>query len=296
MIWQQVVNGLALGGLYGLFAVGYTLVFGVLNILNLAQAAVYMAGALTAQQLVVRGVNVLAAFFAGLAVSGLLGLLLEWSVLRPLRQRRASLLDPRLLTLVGSLAFAAMLESVAFLTVGIEIRRFPENVVGLHVYHIGPVVVDRLQLVVMLLTLGLMVVLHWVVQRTGTGRAIRAVAESTGHARLMGINVSRVIAITVVLSSVMAGAAGILIGVQSNMVYAYMGRHIELKGLAIIVLGGLGSVPGAVLAGLLIGLAEVFAVGYLVAGLQTAVVFGILMMLLLVRPRGLMGLVGAERS
>lgn len=295
MLAQQIFNGLALGALYGLFAVGYTMVFGVLNILNLAHGAVYMSGALLTQQMVIRGVGLPIAFLVGCSFCGLLGWILERSVLRPLRGKRG-FLSARLMPLVGSLAFAVIVESFAYLTIGIDIRRIPEKVVAFEIHKVGSVVIDGTQLVVIGVTICFMFILHFIVKRTLVGKSMRAIAESTYYARVVGVNVDRIITYTVIMSSVMAGAAGILIGIQSNMVYAYMGHHVELKGLAIIVIGGLGSITGSVLAGFLLGLVEVLTVGYLASGYQTAIVFGSMLCLLIFKPWGLFGIAPVERA
>jgi branched-chain amino acid transport system permease protein len=285
-VGQQVINGLFLGSIYALFALGYTLVFGVLDILNLAHAAVFMLAAFVALALVGSAqLHVLVALPLAVVFAGLLGLVLERVAFRPLRGRS----DSNISGLISSLAMATVFEAVALELWGPNISRFPFGTVPeKHIQVLGGVV-SRLQLTIIAVAVLLFLVLTWLVNRTRLGREIRAVAESPRAARILGVNVDRVIAATFFISSALGGAAGILFGLAFNSISPDMGRSVELKGLAVIILGGMGSMPGAIAAGFLLGLSEVFVVASFGASWRDAVSFAGLFLILVLRPRGLLG-------
>jgi branched-chain amino acid transport system permease protein len=285
-VGQQAINGLFLGSIYALFALGYTLVFGVLDILNLAHAAVFMLAAFVALALVGSAqLHVLVALPLAVLFAGLLGLVLERVAFRPLRGRS----DSNISGLISSLAVATVFEAVALEIWGPNISRFPFGTVPeKHIQVLGGVV-SRLQLTIIAVAVLLFLVLTWLVNRTRLGREIRAVAESPRAARILGVNVDRVIAATFFISSALGGAAGILFGLAFNSISPDMGRSVELKGLAVIILGGMGSMPGAIAAGFLLGLSEVFVVASFGASWRDAVSFAGLFLILVLRPRGLLG-------
>jgi branched-chain amino acid transport system permease protein len=286
---QQVINGLFLGSIYALFALGYTLVFGVLDILNLAHAAVFMLAAFVALTLVSTAhLDILLALPLAMIVAGLIGLVLERLAFRPLRGRA----DSNISGLISSLAMAAIFDAIAHELWGPNVTRFPYDTVP----HGRPIPVpllggsvSRLQLTTMAVSVLLFLALWWLVQRTRLGREVRAVAESPRAARILGVNVDRAIAAAFFISSALGGAAGVLFGLAYNSVATDMGRSVELKGLAIIILGGMGSMTGAVVAGFALGLIEVFVVANLGASYRDAVSFAALFLILVLRPRGLFG-------
>jgi branched-chain amino acid transport system permease protein len=285
-VGQQVINGLFLGSIYALFALGYTLVFGVLDILNLAHAAVFMLAAFVALALVgSANLDILVALPLAVAFAGLLGLVLERVAFRPLRGRS----DSNISGLISSLAMATVFEAVALEIWGPNISRFPFGTLPEKQLQVLGGVVSRLQLTIIAVAVLLFLVLTWLVNRTRLGREIRAVAESPRAARILGVNVDRVIAATFFISSALGGAAGILFGLAFNSISPDMGRSVELKGLAVIILGGMGSMPGAVAAGFLLGLSEVFVVASFGASWRDAVSFAGLFLILVLRPRGLLG-------
>jgi branched-chain amino acid transport system permease protein len=285
-VGQQVINGLFLGSIYALFALGYTLVFGVLDILNLAHAAVFMLAAFVALALVnAAHLHILVALPLAVAFAGLLGLVLERVAFRPLRGRS----DSNISGLISSLAMATVFEAVALELWGPNISRFPFGTLPEKQLQVLGGVVSRLQLTIVAVAVLLFLVLTWLVNRTRLGREIRAVAESPRAARILGVNVDRVIAATFFISSALGGAAGILFGLAFNSISPDMGRSVELKGLAVIILGGMGSMPGAIAAGFLLGLTEVFVVAYFGASWRDAVSFAGLFLILVLRPRGLLG-------
>ncbi|HYA43494.1 MAG TPA: branched-chain amino acid ABC transporter permease [Syntrophobacteraceae bacterium] len=284
---QQLINGFFIGSVYGLFAIGYTLVFGVLDILNLAHAAVFTLGGLTALWLVATGgLSIWVAFPLAVLFSGALGLLLDRIAFAPLRRRAASNLSG----LISSIAMAIIFESAALGIFGARTVRFPQGLLVNRVWHFESVTVTSLQVEIVLSALVLMLALTACLRYTRTGKAIRAVAESERTARLLGINVDGVIAVTFFVSSALGGAAGILYGLYFDALAPDMGRSIELKGLAVIILGGMGSIPGAILGGIAFGLSEVLTVALTgTSNLRDAVAFSVLLVILILRPTGLLG-------
>ncbi len=283
---QQVINGVFVGSIYALFALGYTLVFGVLDILNLAHQAVFMLCAFIALALVsALHLNILVALPLAVLAAGLVGVLLERVAFRPLRGRTNSNISG----LISSLAMATIFESIALGIWGPDISRFPFGTVPDRDLHLGGAVLSELQLVIVALALAMMAALTFLVQRTRLGREIRAVAESPLAARVLGVDVDRVIAASFFVSSALGGAAGVLFGLAFNSISPDVGRSVELKGLAVIILGGMGSMPGAVLAAFALGLVEVFTVAQIGSSWRDAVSFAVLFLILLVRPRGLLG-------
>jgi branched-chain amino acid transport system permease protein len=285
-VGQQVINGLFLGSIYALFALGYTLVFGVLDILNLAHAAVFMLAAFVAMTLVgTAHLHILIALPAAVVFAGLLGLLLERVAFRPLRGRS----DSNISGLISSLAMATVFEAVALELWGPNVSRFPLGTITDRQIRVAGGVVSQLQLTIIAVAVAIFVGLTWLVQRTRLGREVRAVAESPRAARVLGVDVDRAIAASFFISSALGGAAGVLFGLAFNAISSDMGRAVELKGLAVIILGGMGSMPGAVIAGFGLGLIEVFVVAYLGSSWRDAVSFVALFLILVVRPGGLLG-------
>ena len=283
---QQVINGLFLGSIYSLFALGYTLVFGVLDILNLAHAAVFMLSCFVALALVASlHLHILIALPLAVVFAGLLGVLLERVAFRPLRGRS----DSNTSGLISSLAMATVFEAAALQIWGPNVSRFPIGTLPDRQIQILGGVVSQLQLGIIAVAVVLFLALTWLVQRTRLGREVRAVAESPRAARILGVDVDRAIAASFAISSALGGAAGVLFGLAFNSIAPDMGRSVELKGLAVIILGGMGSMPGAVIAGFALGLIEVFVVAYLGSSWRDAVSFTALFLILVLRPRGLLG-------
>src|SRR4051794_20776930 len=282
---QQVLNGIFVGSIYALFAVGYTLVFGVLDILNLAHQAVFMLSAFGALALVERGVSIWLALPLGILGGGVLGIVLERIAFRPLRGRAGSNMSG----LISSIAMATVFEAIAAQIFGPDISRFPQGTFPDRMIQFGAASASLLQICIAGLSVALMAFLTLLLARTRLGRGIRAVAENPRAARILGIDVDRVIAVSFFVSSALAGAAGVLFGLAFNSISPDVGRSVELKGLAVIILGGMGSVPGAVVAGFLLGLIEVFTVANLGSSFRDAVSFAVLFLVLVARPRGLFG-------
>lgn len=283
---QQFVNGVFLGSIYALFAMGYTLVFGVLDLLNLAHQAVFMLGAFTGWMLVTTfGWPLWAGVVGAIAAGAVLGLVIERVAFAPLRRRP----DAHFAGLISSIALAIVLVAGALGVFGPDTVRFaPETFPGTRLQLAGASI-SLLQLVILVTALAMMLGLSWLVASSRLGRAMRAVAENPDAARVLGVNTERVTMITFMLSSALGAAAGILFALAFNSIRVEMGLAIELKGLAVIILGGMGSLPGAMLGGLFLGLAEVFSVARIGSGWRDAVAFGLLFAILLLRPQGLLG-------
>lgn len=283
---QQFLNGIFLGSIYGLFAMGYTLVFGVLDLLNLAHSAVFMLGAFIGLELVVTlGLPLWAGVLGAILAGGVLGLLIERIAFAPLRHRP----DAHFAGLISSIALAIVLVAVVLGVFGPNTQRFPRGTFPGGRVELAGASLSTLQLVILLVSLALMIGLNWLVRRSRLGAAMRAVAENPKAARLLGVDVERVTLATFAISSALGAAAGVLFALAFNTIRPDMGLGIELKGLAVIIVGGMGSVPGALVGGLMLGLFEVFAVSTIGSSWRDAVAFGLLFLVLLIRPNGLLG-------
>jgi len=289
---QQLLNAIFIGSIYALFAVGYTLVFGVLDVLNLAHSAVFMLGAVITYSLVaLHGVPFLPAAIVAVLVCGLLGLLIEFVALRPLRRRNAPPISALISTIGLALIFVALVEQATPGTLfswlwqdGANSVRMPSGAVPNPTYHVAGLTIEGSKLLILGISVILMLVLGYVIRYTQVGRALRAVAT------LLGIQVDRVFASTLFVSSALGGLAGLLFGLALSDISPYIGRdQVELKGLAVIVLGGMGSVPGAVVGGYLLGLIEVLAFVRFGSNVEAGVAFAALFLMLVVRPQGLFG-------
>jgi len=311
LLVQQFLNGLAIGSVYSIFALGFTLVFSILRIINFAHGAIFTLGAyltyaLTGSQFGINGLLANAALpvhlpfpaalVAGSLLAGGAGVALERVAFRPLRVRGA---DP-LLTLVSTLGVAVALVNVMQYLFGAEIYSYPANPFGRlpaaanFGSEAAPIPVRTVQVIIFGVSMVVLLLLTYFIHGTRTGKALRAVAEDPVTARLLGINTDRLIVLTFFVSSVLGGLAGSLVGLSVSIAGPYFGIAFGLKGLAVIVLGGLGSIPGTVLGGLLIGLAESFVPSQHVA-YRDAVPFALLFVILLVRPYGLLGQAGTDK-
>jgi len=283
---QQLFNALSLGCVYALFALGFTLIFGVLGVVNLSQGAVFMLGAYAALTAVTRlGAPLWLAIGFAFAFSGLVGLLIDRIVLKPLRARDAPHLIPMIATIGLGLAFNSLVQG----WFGAENQRFPSEVLPQDSLQFGGVSVTVLELGIILVSFVLMTVLLLALKKTQLGRALRAIAESPKAARLLGINVDGLFMLTSFVAAGLGGVAGVLIGLYSNALFPLMGQPMLHKGIAVIILGGMGDIRGAMLAGLFLGFAEVLSVAYIGSDMRDAVAFGLLFLVLLVRPKGLFG-------
>lgn len=283
---QQLLNGLFLGSIYALFAIGFTLVFGILDRLNLAHPAVFAAAAFVGIELVaVGGLSIWVALPLVAVFGAFLGLVIERVAFRPLKGRP----DAHFAGLIGSIGLGGMFIALLLWRYGPDTRRFPVEAFPSTAFDLGPARVTLLQVAILVISVLLMAGLTWLVARSRLGRAMRAVAENPRAATVLGLNVDRVTATTFALSSALGAVAGALFALNVNSAQLGMGTAIELKGLAVIIVGGMGSLPGALVGGLILGLAEVFAVQYVGSSWRDLVAFGLLFLLLVVRPQGLFG-------
>lgn len=302
---QQVLNGLSIGSAYAIFALGYTLIFSILGIINFAHGAIFtlgayftytlMGGAFGFSGLLANAVLPIQLPFAlalilGSTLAGLVGIAVERFAFRPLRRKGS---DP-LLTVVSSLGVAVVIVNLIQYLVGAESYTFPANTYGNLPPAINFGTVDNsvpirtVQVVIFCVSVLILLVLTYFINRTKYGKAMQAIAEDATAASLLGINSDRFIVLTFFISSFLAGLAGTLVASSVSISGPFFGINFGLKGLAVIVLGGLGSIPGAVLGGLLIGLIEAFVPAEYSA-YKDAVAFGILFIMLVVRPQGLLG-------
>jgi len=287
---QQLLNGLSLGAIYALIALGYTMVYGTLQLINFAHGEVYMMGAFAALYLAqATGVDqnptlagVLLVALGAMAFCAVLGVTIERVAYRPLR--KAS----RLNLLITAIGVSLLLQNVALLAFG-ALQSFPSLLPERQWSPIEGLVVRSNDLLTLGVTLVLMVILTFIVERTQMGRAMRAVSHSRDTAALMGIPVNRVVSFTFAIGSVLAGAAAFLIAVDKHLIRPDMGMTGGLKAFVAAVLGGIGSIPGAVAGGLLLGLSETFVSGYLASTYRDAIAFLLLILILLYRPAGLFG-------
>ncbi|MHB8354258.1 MAG: branched-chain amino acid ABC transporter permease, partial [Burkholderiales bacterium] len=289
---QQIVNAISLGSVYALFALGFTLVFGILGVINLSHGGIFMLGAYAALLLISQfDLPLWIALPSAMVFSGLVGLLIDVLILKRLRQRGA----PHLMPMIATIGAAILMTSLAQGLFGAEARRFPLEWFNEDVLKLGSVTIPMLQVGITTLSIVLMVLMMWVLKRTSLGQALRAIAESPRAAALLGIPVERLFHLTSFIAAALGGTAGILIGLSFNAISPFMGQPMLHKGIAAIILGGLGDVRGAVLGGLFLGVAEVFAVTFLSSEYRDALSFGLLFLMLLWRPQGLFG-ASATRS
>jgi branched-chain amino acid transport system permease protein len=295
---QQLVNGLSVGSIYALIALGYTMVYGVLGLINFAHGEVFMVGTyLGLYAATMLGYQATAGFnpwlvpvvlVLAMAGASMLGVTIERLVYRPVRGA------PRLTPLITAIGTSLLLQNVGVMLFGATPRRFPD-IIADHRYTVAGVTVSNVELLIFAVSIALMIGLHFLVHNTWTGRAMRAVSMNPGAARLMGVNADRTIAATFAIGSSLAAAGGILYGLDQTIITPQMGNMIGLKAFVAAVLGGIGNVRGAVIGGVLIGLAEQLTAGYVSAEYRDAITFLILIVILLFRPEGLLGVVRQEK-
>ncbi len=285
LFWQQVVNGFTLGSTYALIALGYTLIFGVLNIVNMAHGEIFMFGAFAGLVLATKfNINIFIAMAGAMVVGAVLGYLMERLALKPLRRRSSSHLAP----LISTIGVAIFLESLALRLFGPQAQSFPTIFPG-GLLDFGIFKISFVQIMILAISFGLMFVLRFGLAKTRLGKSIRTTAENIETAGLLGINTGKIIVLTVMLASGLGAVAGVLVGLAFNAVEPTMGVTMGFKGLAVLILGGLGNITGAMVGGLILGVAEVFTVAYGASSYRDAVAFGLIIFLLFLRPQGLFG-------
>jgi branched-chain amino acid transport system permease protein len=272
-----------LGGAYALVAIGYTLIFGVLNLLHLAHGEVFMVGAYVGLALALAGFPAWATLGGAMLAAAVLGVVVERVAFRPVRSR-GSHVTP----LMTTIAVGLVLQHAVVKLYGAEPVAMPAPFAAASI-DLGPLTLSTLQLLIFGTSVALMILLEVFLRVTATGMAIRATAENATVAGLMGINISLAIVVTFAIASALAGAAGVLLAWNFTGLSPFFGVKVGLKGLAIMLLGGLGNVTGAMVGGLVIGIVEVLSVAYLASSYRDAFAFAVMIVILLVRPTGLLG-------
>ncbi len=286
MFAEQLINGITLGSIYAIVALGYTLVFGVLDIINMAHGEIFMFGAFVGMLIVTKAHAPLwLAFLGAIGVAAGMGYLLERLALRPLRGRPG--VSP-LAPLISTIGVSIILENAAHKLFGAGNHLFETPFADIR-FEAGSVTVYMVQAVILAISILLMACLYLWLYKTRAGRALRATAENIETAGLLGVATTRIITATVVIASAMGGIAGVLVGMSFNYINNQMGLSMGLKGLAIIIFGGMGSVMGAVAGGLILGLSETFVVAYGNSGYRDAIAFLAIIVVLLIKPQGLFG-------
>ena len=296
-VLQQLVNGLTVGGVYALIALGYTMVYGVLRLINFAHGDLCIFGAYIGlvalgsgagsgqHQLLLLG----AAFIAAAIVVGVAGIALEFTAYRPLRRA------DRLSAVVSALGASLFIENGIMLVWGPQLRVFPSNLLPATEWTFGGARIDLVQVLIIAGSALLMALLYWFVHHTRYGTAMRATASDQDAARLMGINVNRVIVSVFLIGPAIGAVGGLFVGLYYRQVYFTMGWTYGLNAFIAAIIGGIGNIPGAMLGGVLLGLFNAFAAGFISSSWQAAITFALLIGILLLRPTGLLGERVAEK-
>ncbi|HTC08964.1 MAG TPA: branched-chain amino acid ABC transporter permease [Acetobacteraceae bacterium] len=301
LVLQQVINGLTMGAIYAIVGLGYTMVYGIIRLINFAHGAVFMVGAYLGLTLleVLGGahpaIGIVPALLIALALPAIacagLGFAMDALVYRRLRAKRAHPLIP----LIAALGISLMLETAAMLVWGKEFKVYPAILPVWH-FHFAGAVMNSAQVMLLVICFAMMIGLHLFVQHTRIGRAMRAAALDPNAARLVGVNVDQIIMLTFVIGSALAAVAGVLVGLYYGSVNFRMGYVPGLKAFTAAVLGGVGNIPGAMIGGLIIGLLETFGAAYISGEWKDAIAFIILITVIVARPTGLLGERIAERA
>lgn len=280
---QQLVNGLILGSVYALLALGYTMVYGIIKLINFAHGDVYMMGAFVGYYLISYfHLNFFVALIMTMVITSAIGVIIEFLAYRPLRH------STRIAALITAIGVSFFLQYGMVYLVGAEARAFPQAMQTVK-YDLGPISVTNIQLIILVVSIMLMLALNFIVKQTKMGKAMRAVSVDSDAAQLMGINVNSTISFTFALGSAMAGAAGVLIGLYYNTMNPLMGMAPGIKAFVAAVLGGIGIIPGAAVGGFIIGMLETLSTAIGLSSYKDLVVYAILIVILLVRPAGILG-------
>jgi branched-chain amino acid transport system permease protein len=295
---QQLINGLAVGGIYALIALGYTMVYGVLRLINFAHGDLFTYGgylgltlltslALQGRVGTAAAIAILVVMVMGLV--GVMGVVLERAAYRPLRE------SPRLSAVVSALGASIFLQNTLMLIYGARVQVYPEGLLPEVAVSLGGLQVPLLRILVVLASVVMMTALYLFVQKTKIGIAVRAAAIDQGAARLMGIDVNRVVSLVFLIGPALGGSAGLLVGLYYGQVNFTMGWTYGMKAFTAAILGGIGNIPGAMVGGLLLGVIEALGAAYLSVAWKDAFAFFVLVLILIVRPTGLLGERVAEK-
>ncbi|HHV37995.1 MAG TPA: branched-chain amino acid ABC transporter permease [Tepidimicrobium sp.] len=288
---QQLINGLSLGSIYALIALGYTMVYGIINLINFAHGEIYMVGAYVGFALTTfLGLGFLPALISSMLICSLLGMLIEKVAYKPMRN------STRIAALITAISVSLFLQYTMMYFARPDTRTFPNIITNRKLSFLnGSIILDVKNIYIILITAVLMVALQYVVHKTKIGKAMRAVSIDKEAAELMGINVDQVISFTFAIGSALAGAAGVLVGVYYNTINPLMGATPGLKAFVAAVLGGIGIIPGAVFGGFFLGMTETMVSAYGGSVFKDAIAFAILILVLLVKPNGLLGKTTREK-
>lgn len=298
IILQQIVNGLILGSFYSLVALGYSMVYGIIKLLNFAHGDIYMTGAFVGFSILglVSGVlgngwlGILAAMMCSMLLVGLLGVVIQRIAYRPL------LSAPRLSLLITAVGVSLVLYNAVMVITGGEYKAFTTGL-GYEGISVGAVNITYTQIILVVSTAILMAVLAWFISKTMYGKAMRAISLDRDACRLMGINVNQIVALTFFIGSALAASAGIMAGVYYGSIHFFMGFVIGIKAFTAAVIGGIGSIPGAMAGGLILGLLEAAGtqVPFIGSEWKDVFAFGLLILLLIFKPNGILGKTEIER-
>ncbi|OOM69956.1 high-affinity branched-chain amino acid transport system permease protein LivH [Clostridium puniceum] len=280
---QQLINGLALGSVYALLALGYTMVYGIIQLINFAHGEIYMIGAFAGfYSASTLKLPLIPTLLVAMAVSALSGIIIEKVAYKPLRN------SPRIALLITAIGVSLFLQNAMRLLVGSNPKPFPD-LINAGSINIGSIQIEVKTILMFGVSALLVILLQFIVYKTKVGKAMRASSQDMEAASLMGINVNNTISLTFAIGSALAGIAGVLVAISYPSITPYMGAMPGLKAFVAAVLGGIGSIPGALVGGIAIGLLETFSKAYISTNFSDAIVFAILIVILLIKPAGLLG-------
>jgi branched-chain amino acid transport system permease protein len=281
---QQGINGLSLGFVYALIAIGYTMVYGIIGLINFAHGEIFMVGAyfglFAAITLRLPFIPTLLVAMVGAAI---VGVIIEKIAYKPLRK------SPKLSILITAIGMSVLLQNLVRLKMSSDPQSYPDTLLPQKIINFAGLSIDNRQIIIILISIILVVLLQFIVFKTKTGKAMRAASFDKDAAALMGINVNSIISITFAIGSALAGAAGVLVGILYSSIDPYMGTMPGLKAFVAAVLGGIGIIPGALFGGIIMGLVETFSKVYISSSYSDAIAFSILIIILIVKPSGLLG-------
>lgn len=280
---QQLINGLALGSVYALLALGYTMVYGIIKLINFAHGEIYMIGAFSGYFAAnTLGLSLVPTLIIAMVISAIVGIIIEKVAYKPLRK------SPRITLLITAIGVSLLLQNAMALIVGANPKAFPELIEN-KMISLGGVQINNKTILMFVVSAVLVLILQFIVYKTKVGKAMRAASFDTEASQLMGINVDNTISLTFAIGSALAGIAGVLVAITYPSITPYMGTMPGLKAFVAAVLGGIGSIPGALLGGFLMGIIETLTKAYISTSFSDAIAFSVLIIILLIKPSGLLG-------
>ena len=280
---EQLINGLALGSMYALLALGYTMVYGIIKLINFAHGEIYMIGAFSGYFAAnTLGLSLIPTLIVAMVISAICGIIIEKVAYKPLRN------SPRIALLITAIGVSLLLQNGMKALVGPNPKLLPELIEN-KIISLGGIQINTKTILMFVVSSVLVILLQFIVYKTKSGKAMRAASFDTEATQLMGINVNNTISLTFAIGSALAGMAGVLVAITYPGINPYMGSMPGLKSFVAAVLGGIGSIPGALLGGLLMGLIETFTKAYITTRFSDAIAFSVLIIILLIKPAGLLG-------